>query len=404
MRAFFVNLGVLAAALAVGAILVEVLARAFFGLPAPYALPAESTVFDARGFWTGVPGFTARFDNRVDFRDAAVGIDDIGARRVPCAADAGTAMAPVRVFLVGDSQTFGWGLSDADTWANGLQCRLETAAPGRYRVINFGVAGTQVDQYWARGVRQVVPGIRPGDVVVVSVTWNDLVTFNDGLPFVEQVLAQAGLRRDGSGVRQVEPPPPVAGDGQGLALRLLEPRRYLNPPTWRYRFYNDYGVFVPSFDSPKAFADTMTYVSAAFGILWRHARLLYYRLRPADSLAAKLEPHVFEYNFLTLKALQTVMRRRGARMLVQLLPNRLFFDDFYYAAYSKNGVVFPARDFMGSIAADLCPKLELDCVNRFDDLATAARDAHTFPFDGHYNAAGAARVASALAREVRTAP
>lgn len=384
MRGFTVNLLLVLVALIVGAVLIEVGVRLFVGLPKPYPLKPNSYVFDRRGFWTVRPGLNTVFDNGVDFRNAAVGTDAIGARRAACVETAATAAA--QVFLIGDSQTFGWGLADSETWASGLQCALAKARPGAFRVVNFGVPGTQVDQYWSRAVAQVAPAVRPGDVAIVSVTWNDLVTFYAGKAFVETAVAAA------KGASSVK-----AG---GLELELAHPLNYLDPPTWRYRLYEDYGLFVPSFDSAKAFGETMAHVSAAFGLLWNRVRLLYYRLRPADSFAKKVDADAFEYNFRTLKAIATVLERSGARVVVQLLPNRLFFDDFYYASYSKHGVAFPARDYMGHVAGPFCRDLGLACVNRFADLLTAQRDANTFAFDGHYNTAGAALVAAALGRDV----
>jgi hypothetical protein len=383
MRRIFVNLLLVLAALAVGAALIEVGTRLVIGLPKPYPLKPNSYVFDRRGFWTVRPGLNDAFDNDVDFRNAAVNVGPLGARRTACTEN-GSAPA-VRLFLIGDSQTFGWGLADAETWASGLQCALSKARPGAFRVYNFGVPGTQVDQYWSRAAAQVAPAVRPGDVVVVSVTWNDLVTFYAGKAFVDRAVADAAS---------------VTGAAGGLELQLAEPLRYLDPPTWRYRVYEDYGLFVPSIESAKAFGESMVHVSAAFGLLWNRARLLYYRLRPADSFAKKVDADAFEHNFRTLKAIAAVLERRGARVIVQLLPNRLFFDDFYYASYSKNGVAFPARDYMGHIAEPYCRDLDLACVNRFADLLTAQRDAHTFAVDGHYNAAGAARVAAALGQDV----
>jgi hypothetical protein len=387
MRKFAVNLLLVLVALAVGAGLIEAGSRLFIGLPKPYPLKPNSYVYDRRGFWTMRPGLTDAFDNGVDFRGAAVNVDALGARRTVCAETAAPEAA--RVFLIGDSQTFGWGLADAETWASGLQCALAKARPGAYRVYNFGVPGTQVDQYWSRATAQVAPALRRGDIAVVSVTWNDLVTFYAGKAFVEKAAANAGDSR--------------VGTAGGLDLQLARPLSYLDPPTWRYRFYENYGLFVPSIDSIKAFGDSMVHVSVAFGLLWNRARLLYYRLRPADAFAKKVDADAFENNFRVLKAIATALERRGARVIVQLLPNRLFFDDFYYASYSKNGIAFPARDYMGHVAQPYCRDLGLTCVNRFAELLTVRRDAHTFAIDGHYNAAGAVRVAAALGGDVLAA-
>ena len=400
MRRMLGNLLLVLLALAVSAGMIEIAARLFVAVPKPYALTANAYVHDRRGFWTITPGLETELDNGADFTGRPVNVDEIGARILPCQEGAA---AERRVFLVGDSQTFGWGLADGETWAAGLQCALAERQPGRFRVYDLGVPGTQADQYWARGRAQVAAAVRPGDVVVISPTWNDLITFYMGKKFVDAALAEVGLARAANnGVKPAEsvPPADAAAAAAGPALQLTEPRVYLDPPTWRYKLYRDYGIFVPSFASVQAFGDTMVHVSAAFGIAWSRARLIYYRFRPVDSFANKVDPTAFANNFYTLKALATLLQRKGAKVLIQLLPNRLFFDDFYYASYSRNGAAFPARDYMGHVAKPFCSALGLSCVNRFEDLKTSRRDAHTFAFDGHYNAAGARRIATALAADV----
>lgn len=72
-------------------------------------------------------------------RAISVGIDSEGNRRTPGAQKA----APVRLHLVGDSQVFGWGLSDNETIGERLQQRLGP----KVLVINQGVPGYGPDEY-----------------------------------------------------------------------------------------------------------------------------------------------------------------------------------------------------------------------------------------------------------------
>ncbi len=403
------NFALVSASLLLSLLFLEAITRFFVAMPLPYNSDPGAVVRDARGFWTMQPGARFVFDNRVDFRDKPVHIDPDGGRRIPCAK--GIPRDARRIILIGDSQTFGVGLADGETWANRVQCRLNSAGGGKKRVYNLGVPGTGVDEYFNRGVNQVVPAVRPGDIVVVSLTWNDLHTFYTGESWLRAVLERAGLQERGSDdpttaevralARQDETPSPVNGTVP-LASRPATPIRRLHRPTWRYRMYRDYGLFIPATESLWEFGQSMVYVSAAFRVAWSRARLLYYRFRPSDELFRKIPKRAFKANFLVLKALDTMLRRRGAEMVIQLLPNRLFFDDYYYRAYSQNGVVFPARDFVGYVSKPFCDSLKLKCLNRFPDLRTAERDAHTFAFDGHFNEAGAARIAAALATDLKT--
>ena len=102
------------------------------------------------------------------------------------------------IFLLGDSQTFGWGLSNDETWANQLQCVLNKQVPDTYRVKNFGFPGAQVDQIFKRGIEQVMPATRSGDVVIISITWNDLINFYAGRVFVRNAAAPLSGARTSS--------------------------------------------------------------------------------------------------------------------------------------------------------------------------------------------------------------
>ena len=79
------------------------------------------------------------------------------------------------------------------------------------------------------------------------------------------------------------------------------------------------------------------------------------------------------------------------------LPNRLFFDDIYYVAYSQDGSVFPQQDYLGYLGKKYCLSFGLDCVSAFPYLRTSEKDKHTFEFDGHFNEAGARKIGQGVA-------
>ncbi len=388
---------------------IELATRLFISPPAPYVLEAGYMELDKRGFWSMRPGLHTTMDNRVDFRRKPLTIGPEGARQLPCAS--GAQHAANRVYLLGDSQTFGWGLADGETWANRLQCRLNRMLPGRFQVISLGVPGTQAEQYWSRGLKQVAPAMRAGDIVVTSLTWNDLLNFYTGDKFVAAALAEAGLEEtksvDGvATVRELNPNRPSIDASPRInvpAPIVYVPRDTpvrLPAPTWRSRLYARTGVFIPSFASALDFVTSVGNISAAAHFLLPKIRLLYYRLRPDSAFFKKFSKRGIDQNFLVLKSLDSIVQQKSGKLIVQLFPNRLFFDDYYYDAYSKTGAVFPERDYLGFVSAPRCKSLALHCVNRFGDLKTTARDANSYGFDGHYNAAGAAKIAEALARDI----
>jgi len=130
-------------------------------------------------------------NNNVDIINKQIQIDANSSRHIPCSTN--IEQYKPNIYLIGDSQTFGWGLSDEETWANRLQCEIAKNEKNQFKVINLRVPGIQVDQYLARGFAQVLPSIIPGDAVVISITWNDLIGFYLNNKWVRHHLLKAGI-------------------------------------------------------------------------------------------------------------------------------------------------------------------------------------------------------------------
>jgi hypothetical protein len=62
-------------------------------------------------------------------------------------------------------------------------------------VVNLGVLGIQVDQYLERGIAKVTAAVKSGDIVVISITWNDLVGFFESPKWVTDHLWKVGLKQ-----------------------------------------------------------------------------------------------------------------------------------------------------------------------------------------------------------------
>jgi hypothetical protein len=315
------NLLLMFASIATGFVLLEAAARFAVVLPGPYALPVEMVVKDVRGFWTLNPGFVGKMDNRVDFSDKRISVSGDGSRMIPCR---NRSDGP-RVVLIGDSQTFGHGLSDEESWANRLQCALKDAGTA-WRVFNLGVPGVNIDSYVARLV-QIVPVLSPNDRVIVFVTWNDLHSFQ----------RRDGVSRAASSTNALAPVTP----GAPISAIPVQPVAYLGEYTWRYRLYGKTGIFVPRFDDVKTFVESMLFSSVLFNIAYPRIRELNFMFRSTDALFAKIPDGTFENNFRLLGNMGDAVRRTGAAFDVVLLPNRVFFDQTYYGAYSQGGKIFP---------------------------------------------------------------
>jgi lysophospholipase L1-like esterase len=355
------------------------------------------------------PNQTYVINNNVDIINKRIQIDANSSRRIPCGTNI-NAYKP-KIYLIGDSQTFGWGLSDEETWANHLQCGIVNNEKNQFKVINLGVPGIQVDQYLARGLAQVLPSIIPGDAVVISITWNDLIDFYKNDKWVKKQIWKAGLTQSPSDKNKLIVTHALnfktTNDSvfkytsKPIEFKSDKPYTVLNPKTWRYYFYQKYGVFIPSIGSFSALNQSLQFISAFYRVIEPSARLLFYRIRPAQSLFEKIPHNSFEKNFLSLKVLSHKLESQGAKVLIQLLPNRLFYDDYYYNSYSKNGVVFPDRNYMHYIATPFCKSLNLKCVDRFSDLQTSTTNAYNLPYDGHYNASAAALIGAAITRDIK---
>ncbi len=359
------NLFLVLLSCAVGLGLAEAVAWQFQPPPRP-AIP-QNMLEVSGGVWRMTPNFSGVMDNRVDFRDAAVSSDTQGNRIVPAA----PAEAPRRLLVIGDSQTFGHGLSNEESWPNWLQNDLNRRNAG-VRVVNMGVPGINIDQYLER-IKAIAEDIRPTDVVLIGVSWNDLIT----PPSQVQVNAVVeGYLVNAASTGNIE-------DARA-----------------KIRIFEFTGLVVPPLQNVKDFLDSLSQTSALVGLMYPRARAIYYRLRDHSPVANLVAEGVPEANVVLLRKIADKVAERGGRTVVALLPERMFFDDAAYAVYSVNGRDFPTPDYQAHLAQPMCQRLELTCLNLFPVLHEHHREGVVFKVDGHYNPRGAAVIGPWLAGEV----
>jgi len=114
--------------------------------------------------WVPLPGASGRHTYPGNF-DASYTIDDEGFRVVPDSPG-----ATRRLYLFGDSYTFGHGVDDADTFAARLASEHLSE---EIQVVNAGVNGYGISQMLGR-LERVAPGLAPGDFVVFTPISKDL--------------------------------------------------------------------------------------------------------------------------------------------------------------------------------------------------------------------------------------
>lgn len=343
----------------------------FIAPPPKQPFPKGMFEFAAEG-WRLTPSFSGTTDNRADFHDKQVTADDKGRRAVPAA----PTTAPHRLWLLGDSQTFGHGLADQETWANRLQEQFNAQARP-IQVINLGVPAINVDQYLFR-IRHLAAEVQPGDQVLVGLSWNDLVTpqqvEGDAIQLVEGYLVNTKPQASAESVRR------------------------------RVVLYDITGIAVPPLQDLKTVLEFLSNNSAVAHFIYPRAKAIYYRNRTVRPLEAIVAGKVPEANFFMLSQIQEIVRSRGATLTVMSLPDKIFFEDAAYAVYSVNGRDFPQQNYPGYLIAPLCQKFQIRCLDSFDVLHQHQNDPVAYVEDGHYNPRGAQVIAQWLAPRIGSAP
>lgn len=363
IRRFMLNLITVLASVGLFLLIAEAVLWFFSPPPKP---PFPKGMFEiSDGAWRLTPNFSGLTDNRADFADKRVTADTQGRRVVPAA----PTDAEHRLWLFGDSQTFGHGLSDEETWANRLQEQLNRDGR-RIKVINLGVPAINVDQYWAR-IHAIATEIQPGDQVLVGLSWNDIVT-----------------------PQQVDRPNLQVIDGYLVSADAAQSKAATQA---RVALYDVTGIALPPMQDLKSFLDGLANTSALAHFLYPRAKAIYYRYRATKPLDAIITGKVPEANFFLLSEMATIARGRGASFTVLSLPDKIFFEDLAYAVYSVNGRDFPEQNFPGYLIRPQCQRFAVRCIDAFDVLRQHQSDPVAYAQDGHYNPQGARLIGQWLA-------
>jgi len=361
------NLGLTAGTVAVCLLMLEVTFRFISPLPTPYGLP-RGVMGNRDGVWTLTPGLKAVMDNRVDFIGKTLTVDDEGRRRTP--ASAAVAAPRRQVLMFGDSQTFGQGLSDEETWPNLVQARLLADGVADTVTRNLGVPGINIDQYAARLAR-LADTVKPGDLVVVGMSWNDLMA-PGGEAEAMQVV-------------------------QGYLVRRRADPGQVDDLEWRLRVFETTQLLIPTAENIKAFIVGLSANSAFATFLLPYVRAAYYRLRPAvNPYQHFLDLDIPRKNFWLLRAMREQTEARSGDFLVVLLPDHLFFDNAAYRLYSRDGAVIAPQNYMAAIALPLCREFRIDCIDTFQVLHRHHTERLAYRHDGHYTPRAAALIAETV--------
>lgn len=160
------RLALLAGSLLFAALAGELVLRIVVGPPAVFRYPQERYAFDPELGHRLVAGQRA-FTHDAPVRTNSQGLRDDEHPAVPPA-------GVRRMLALGDSETFGNGLPEAETWPKQLEAALaRTAGAPRWEVLNAGVPGTDTWQH--ERLLDRLAGAYRFDVVVLALYPNDVV-------------------------------------------------------------------------------------------------------------------------------------------------------------------------------------------------------------------------------------
>lgn len=160
-------------------ILLAFLLIAELGLRVYYRRPIAEQYYRPIG---GIAGYGLQPSKRYEYwhggRTVSVTTNEDGTRVVPGA----QSTAPANLYVIGDSQAFGWGLSDAET----IPANLQTQLGSGWRVVNLGVPGYGPFAY----VEKLNQTPDDGVVIVIQAESNDL---QDAYFVQSPMLARCGF-------------------------------------------------------------------------------------------------------------------------------------------------------------------------------------------------------------------
>ena len=308
-----------------------------------------------------IPNATGREREHEGEFDVAVQVNSLGYRQAefdPVKAD------QLRIVALGDSFTFGDGVEERDAWPRALERALAAGASRRVEVINAGVPGRWVDEYYLELKRRSLP-LQPDVVVVGFFLGNDIV----GPDAETHVWTEV--------------------DARGRPLRIDRPNERIESgfrvmrvpkPRWRIPLVRNSHVAQLVYDGGKAIVQR-----------WRPSTpdedaLFVAEYTPETAAVVQRVENLFV-------AMAEACREHGVRLLVAMIPTREQVRPELAAGTAARGFEQPNRRFAAFFAA---------AGIAFVDLLPVLRDAASggplyYRFDGHWTPRGHAVAAQAIA-------
>ena len=346
----------------------EILLSFKIKLPSPYHLKDPRLVYDDRGFWINIPNSNDIFNNNTDFINNKLTILSNGLRKTECYDEKDYKDNFNNIFLIGDSQLFGWGLDDKDTIPSKLSCRLKDDDL-KFRVINLGVWGTNIDQYLMR-LSMFVDFKKKNDKYIFLITWNDWHSSDGGVTVPNKSSKCPSEKNTKNDI---------------FTCINKNPNYYGKKNDFRRRIYNKTGLFVPVFSDLKTLFYTLSYTSKTFYIILPLVKNFYLKFRNYNFEELLVENS--KKNGKLLKKINDYIGKDNDVVFIFLPPKISYIDDVY-KIYSQNGKIYPTQDFLYYLANSECKKYKLKCYSVFKKIRTKSPGKVEFKYDGHLNTRG----------------
>jgi hypothetical protein len=309
--------------------------------------------------------------------DVAIATNSMGFRNreVAAAKPPGTC----RIMVVGDSFSVGHGVAVEDGYASRLEDRLnarpDTAARARWEVVNASVSGYHLYHYM-RSV-ELYAGRLDADLVVVGFFIGNDFGAHD--PAARRIVRNGYLGRYESGPRD-----------EGDLATGERVRRWLTPlREWLGTRSHLYTLFVRSASPALARAGLASGDTAVdFRV---------YERTPGPAVEGR-----FAATAALLDATARAAATAGAALLVAVIPERFQVDDALWAGALTAAGLPPAAAVPDAPNEKLDAMLDTAGIARLDLLPAlrAGGGGLYFPRDGHWNEAGHALAADALATRI----
>ena len=368
IKRFIKFTGIYSSIFLISFVLLEILLIPFVKLQSPYHLNDSRLIQDQRNFWINIPDSRDQFDNNIDFKNSKLNILSNGLRFTSCN-NKKFNNKNVNIFLVGDSQLFGWGLDDKDTIPSKLSCKLNKVKYN-YNIFNMGVWGTNIDQYYMR-LSMIKDVMKYEDKYFFLITWNDWHSFSE---------------------IHLEPPSTSKCSNYDHTINFLvscinkNSKIYGVKSDFRKEIYNKTNFFVPVFSDIKTFLNTAQYSSRVFQVLIPLIKSIYLKNRNynQDNL---LKDKSIKNGLILNKISNYIGSEKDIYFL--FLPSRISYVNSVYRTYSQKGKIYPNQDFLFYYAKKECKKFKLNCKSLFKYLNTNELGRYDFKYDGHLNTKGA---------------